>query len=97
MKYFKGGRCDYTSISNASKNSLNLNLYPNPASDVLLISSAVSLVRESYAIVDYAGRIIDKGIIDNDMFELQLTGLKPGLYLIKIGEKTVKPFVINEL
>ncbi|MCR6641888.1 MAG: T9SS type A sorting domain-containing protein [Sporocytophaga sp.] len=87
---------DYTSIANVSKNSLNLNLYPNPASDVLLISSAASIVGESYAIVDYTGKIVDHGVVDSDIFELQLTNLKAGLYFLKVGENTFKSFVISE-
>ncbi len=87
---------DYTSIANASKNSLNLNLYPNPASDVLLISSAASIVGKSYAIVDYTGMVVDQGVVDSEIFELQLTNLKAGLYFLKVGENTFKSFVISE-
>jgi hypothetical protein len=86
----------YTGIANASKKSLNINLFPNPASDVLSVVSAEPIAGEAYVVMDYSGRVVEQGTIESDLFQLKLTNLKAGLYLLKVGSQTNKPFVVSK-
>ncbi len=82
-----------TGLSGRSGNELQLNIYPNPVSDVLKISSGVSALGKTYAIIDYAGRSVEQGIITSELVEVQLADLQPGYYFVKVGE-TVKSFIL---
>lgn len=82
-----------TNLSARSGNELHLNIYPNPVSDVMKIASGETVVGKTYAIMDYTGRTVEQGIITSELFEVRLTDIQPGHYLVKVGE-TVKSFVI---
>jgi hypothetical protein len=83
-----------TNLFAKSGNNIHLNIYPNPASDVLKVTSGESIVGKTYVVTDCAGRSIEQGIITNELFELRLNNLHPGLYQLKVGEATAEPFIL---
>ncbi|WP_397362870.1 T9SS type A sorting domain-containing protein [Olleya sp. R77988] len=82
------------SLSNFDSNSFVL--YPNPASDILMIEAKQSI--KSVSIYDINGRLINSVSLDNSKFKHQLnvSQLSLGLYFIEIeskSSKSVKKFI----
>ncbi len=59
-----------------------INLYPNPAKDVIMISS--SEIINHIVVYDLTGNKISNAIIDDDTYCLRTDYLSNGLYLVKI-------------
>lgn len=75
---------DLTNVEDSSINSLQVNLFPNPASNILHIHN---LNHETYAeIYDVTGMLVDKKeIISNS---IDISSLSQGVYFINIDNKT---------
>lgn len=78
-----------TGISQAEQPSLTI--YPNPASNVLFINGSGN-ESAKVLIVDLPGRVVLQSDLTNDETRLEISGLKPGIYMVKImdGEKVIK-------
>jgi uncharacterized repeat protein (TIGR01451 family) len=74
-------------------NSL-INLYPNPANDVLNISVSNDLINSSYIINDAIGRQIIKGKFDKNSIQFNSIFFKEGVYFIKLENGLNKKFNI---
>ena len=61
-----------------------LQVYPNPASDVLYIRSEGNL---QYTLSNISGQVIRKGIVTGNTHEENISDLEPGLYLISIRHR----------
>ena len=68
---------------------LNFDLYPNPTQNFLIVNiTGMYTDNFNYTITDVFGKNISKSnneIIDQTNFELDVTNLRSGIYLIKIG------------
>jgi hypothetical protein len=66
--------------------SLNCSVYPNPASDFLLLSVAGE-IQTSYiaSLSDMNGKIITNIIVSNTETKIDLRGLVPAVYFLKIS------------
>lgn len=66
-----------------------VNIYPNPASDILYIKNIKDI--KSYMILDFSGRIVMKDPLTKDLINIQ--GLSPGNYILQIlTSKNVENF-----
>jgi hypothetical protein len=72
---------DQTSIGDLAGGP-ELHIYPNPASTVLTIA-AEDQIRE-VRVIDIMGQVVLSLNIDDDSCELNVSGLKPGVYLIQV-------------
>ena len=59
-----------------------VNLYPNPVFDNLIINSSISI--DQVSVIDLMGRTIEIEIPGNDEYKMDLSQLKPGIYIIRI-------------
>lgn len=72
---------------------LHLNVYPNPATDLLTISGLNYDENAKISIVDLNGKVM----LSKNAFgqtSMDISSLKPGLYLLRVGE-TVKKIVVS--
>jgi len=67
--------------------------YPNPFNDRLFIRTGYAGNKERIEITDVMGRTIKTGLCDGEVTEINTSGLKPGIYIIKyINENSVFSF-----
>jgi hypothetical protein len=64
-----------------SLNASSVRIFPNPASDIINISSG-SIISQ-VAIYDHLGNLVQQLLPHNRNFTIQVNGLQPGLYLIE--------------
>jgi len=92
--------CDSTapngiaSISNAN----DLLVYPNPTTNKVTVTLNIATHDISYQLSDMLGQIVAEGRSENNTFDITLTGLRPGLYTIKIDaahQQYLKKIVID--
>ncbi|HEY5688665.1 MAG TPA: T9SS type A sorting domain-containing protein [Yeosuana sp.] len=81
---------DPTTLSVGSNVSEIINVFPNPASDHIMVSK--SLINAPYSIYESTGKLVKEGIINSEKIQLNLTS---GLYLVKI--KTENSMVTKKI
>lgn len=76
--------CEIMNVGSPSNGNVQetISLYPNPAKDVIMISSSETI--QQISIYDLAGNKISDAIIDDDTYSLRTDYLSNGLYLVKI-------------
>lgn len=77
------------------KTDKNLFIFPNPSNDNISIKGTSNYMESTYAIIDNLGKEISKGIISNELINIE--NLSKGMYVLKIeGENpTFLNFVKN--
>ncbi len=76
-------------VSKLPSASLTIGVFPNPASSYLQIEGNVSA--SSYTIYDIVGRAVKLGNLSKSTSQrIDIGALETGLYLLKIGEHTIK-------
>jgi hypothetical protein len=63
----------------------SLKIYPNPTSSIVSIEGITDFV--SYQLMDGQGRIVQKGAISDDIFQLDLTQNHAGIYLLMLANR----------
>ncbi len=77
-----------TKIVEASQS--NINIYPNPFSDKITITSDYNMGNVLIIITDLKGRLIKKQQLENTEMSFLMTDLSPGTYLLQVtSEKTI--------
>ena len=66
----------------------NISIYPNPASDMIQISSSVSLDNSTIEIYTITGKLVNN-FSANANIEINISNLSNGIYIIKINSETV--------
>lgn len=68
--------------------SAGLSVYPNPARNILRIHPEKQIQHGEYQVIDYSGKLMAKGLVDNELneFNVDVSTLLPGLYLIIIND-----------
>jgi len=77
------GPCSLVGISENNPVAKGVELYPNPAHDVVRISSAFAVIRMA-EVYDINGRRVQAENVENKVFTLQRNGLKPGAYFVTL-------------
>lgn len=80
-----------TSISESIKEA-DYTLYPNPAYNVITIKAKSSIPGSDYSITDQTGKVVQKGILFDEITTLDITTLSNGIYFLKIGERNQNTF-----
>ncbi len=63
-----------------------LKIYPNPASDKILIKSNINIQGATYIISDQVGRQVLIGRLTNETTTVDINKLENGIYFLQIGE-----------
>jgi hypothetical protein len=73
-----------------SKENPLFKVYPNPASDYLVVEFENRVPSFEYSMFDMTGRLILSDCFENRMFgEIDVSGLLPGIYLIRVSDGTI--------
>jgi hypothetical protein len=69
--------------------NLTLSAYPNPATDILTLDigkfDGADLV---YRLFDINGKLIETGMIKSSTTSINMSGMSPGTYFVKVAERT---------
>jgi len=63
------------------------NIYPNPATDYINVEAPLSFYNVFYQISDLTGRIFVSDYLEADKASIDISSLKPGMYLITLKTK----------
>ena len=63
----------------------SIRVYPNPLDSENLLHISADKPIESYMLVDYTGKVLESESVDNAGFEIDMTGRKTGIYLVKLN------------
>jgi len=88
----------FTTLDNTAVSQLssNINIYPNPASDIISISNAANM---NIKLFDTNGKLILKQKITSNLEYINIENLTSGIYFINIeenGKTTVKKITISK-
>lgn len=75
--------CATLGVDEMSMLAANVELYPNPAHDVVTISSRQAAILR-YEVLDLNGRLMHAANVNRDRFEMARNGLAPGVYFVKL-------------
>lgn len=81
---------DTISIDSSDSLNLNINIYPNPAQDLIMIDISDNIIIDYYLeVVSLTGQIVIKNqLSDNAINEVDVHNLPAGIYIIKISDNT---------
>lgn len=82
VRYFD--TVDYTGINQMSQ-AAAMNLYPNPAGDIIYIAHRFGSSAD-YSVYDVSGRNVMNGMLTPDCNYIQVAGLTPGIYFLRLYE-----------
>jgi predicted extracellular nuclease len=86
---------DIENISSVNELTASVLVYPNPAEDVIMLNGAEGSIVELIAV---NGQKVFEGSVNAKVEALQLTGISPGIYMIRItmsGQVAVKQIVVE--
>ena len=62
---------------------ININMFPNPATDKLTVTSLYEL--ESYKIYDILGKLVSQGTANGNVTDLDVSAFQTGLYFVNVS------------
>ena len=80
-------------ISLGSNDNVTVTVYPNPATDVLYISTGNSLLQSNAALYDASGRLLQNILITTSSQPINVRQLNSGLYFLKLADGSVGKFI----
>jgi hypothetical protein len=96
--YLKAGEAfTETEIMENNDSDRIIDLYPNPSSDQMTISIEGNEAEVNYSIMDMEGRMIQQSNFSGSEHKLDVSGFKPGLYVIRFeldGELFMRRIVV---
>lgn len=69
-----------------SEKKSSVKMYPNPARDILHIEGLSSNASASISIIDASGKTLQKKVLQNGSYDLNINSLNPGIYFLEIVE-----------
>lgn len=84
-----------SSLGNTDMTATDFAVYPNPANDVLNISSEATGINEIQITNMLGQHVMSQQFNDSSSAQINISGLTSGIYLLKINNSTVKRFVVN--
>ncbi len=76
--------CAPNGIPSATVQNLKVNIYPNPATDYVIVETDETFVGGTILVTDITGRQITNAVIKNTETEIPFSGSSSGIYLVKI-------------
>jgi hypothetical protein len=84
--YFESfSKCEVASGLEAAHARKAPQAYPNPARGVAQLSGLGPWLGEGLQVLDLSGRVLQQGLVSAPQMGLDLSGLSPGLYLLRLG------------
>ena len=79
------------------ENSLkaSLELYPNPASNILNVEVGRDYLNSAYSIFENTGRVVLTGTLQSEVTSIQLGDLPSGVYTISVGDGIRQTFKVS--
>ncbi len=75
-----------------NENEVSLQVYPNPAKELITLSSSVKHIGSNFQITDIQGRVVETGKISNQLVNIDIKSLPSGSYFIHVGEQNKLSF-----
>jgi hypothetical protein len=76
--------------------SNNFKIYPNPVKDILTLEADPSYLGLDYRIVDVLGREVLNGTINEQINQISLQDLVPGIYILFGEKESIKYKIVKE-
>ena len=73
---------------------IEMDVYPNPANNVLNIKSHLKYIGTNYSVIDNSGKVVLTGIITSNLTILNTEVLSEGIYLLSAGDNIKRKFII---
>lgn len=70
--------------------TVELKVFPNPATDYIYLSVYPELTTPKYSIFDVLGRAVESGTVDNFFKQINVKDYKSGIYIIRVYSKSPK-------
>jgi hypothetical protein len=84
--------CPTTKVATITPQN-RINIYPNPADNNLVVETDATI--KHIAIANIVGQTVYAGAFDTKKAHIDIAGLVPGVYLLKVNGTEVKKFVKN--
>lgn len=81
----------FSTPTTIQENTNNINLYPNPTSDHVMIE--VGSIPSQLVLMDIQGKVIREELITNKTHLMDISALDKGIYFVRIGEFSSKLIV----
>lgn len=78
--------CNGVPLSNEEVETSTFNIFPNPAQELINVSSNSDLDINTYHIYNLKGQLIQKGIVENS--QINIASVVSGIYLIQLEDTT---------
>jgi len=85
-----------STVSTNEIESIEMDIYPNPANNILNIKSDSKYIGTKYAIIDNSGKIVLTGLISSNLTRLNTENLSHGIYLLSAGNNIKRKFIISK-
>jgi hypothetical protein len=69
-------------------------IYPNPADDVISVKAAIQMQNSQFIIMDQTGRRVLSGKLTGELTSADISQFPQGLYFLKIGENVNQRFMV---
>lgn len=81
--------CETLSVNEIINPKSQLIVYPNPLSNQLIVETSNSEILP-FTIYNLQGKLALKGLIEQGVNTINITTMNPGIYFLKIKNKTIK-------
>ena len=79
---FQQGKLLFTNIAdNQSREGAEINIYPNPAGDVLMVNNEKERIEKLW-IIDMKGHILQEAAPEQRAFRMEISAIAPGSYIL---------------
>jgi hypothetical protein len=88
-------------VRNTGESGISVNLFPNPATNLLNVSFSTDVTIDRIVITDLSGREVKDfrpGVAHSDTYRIAVDDLMPGTFWMVLyypGGRIVKPFVVG--
>jgi len=72
----------------------NISVYPNPATDLMMVKANKSLLGSNYFLYDLTGRQVQSGKLVNETTSIDIYQLPAGIYLMQVGDQNKQTFKV---
>jgi len=88
---FHQSKLTVTAIDDVLISDFELNVYPNPTSEFVIISSNNLDDKSSYSLFDLTGKLLENKIISTSETRVNLRNYASGTYLLKLQYNPIQP------
>jgi hypothetical protein len=83
-----------STMSTSEIENIEMEVYPNPTSNVLNIKSDLKYIGTNYLVFDNSGKVVFTGLITSNLTILNTEILSEGIYLLSAGDNIKRKFIV---